>query len=550
MAAKVSIQGMPTEAIIDTGSGISIIGGHFYDTFAKPMESCHDISNIPSTTVAANGQPMTTRGVVALNITLGDRTVNHFFHIIEELKFEVILGNDLLHSIKAEIDVHQGRLSLEGSASIPVQVMKHYQALSKLQPTFSVKVAKTMKIPSWSAAKLPINITGELEQGETYYIQEDSMWYDQRGLYLLPGVIEVKKGVIESIEVINPKQQPAWIYEGELVGEMQQVNTTTISNNEGNQELIGLIQQQQQPSKSAIIDQINQLDLSKDTDFTIPQQQQFRDFLKKNIDMFAVDPKCPGTNTQVKHHIDTGEHPPIKQHPYRSSFKENEIIQKEVKTMLQNNTIRPSRSPWSSPVVLVTKKDGTTRFCVDYRKLNAITKKDVYPLPRIDDTLDKLQGMKYFSSLDLASGYWQVEIEEKDKEKTAFICKEGLYEFNVMPFGLCNAPATFQRLMNEVLSQITPGIVKDYMDDILICSQTFEKHLQDIQQVFDYLQAAHLTIKFSKCNFFKKKLIFLGHEVSEEGIHPDQNKVEVIKRMAIPVDIHGLRRFLGLTSYY
>ena len=136
--------------------------------------------------------------------------------------------------------------------------------------------------------------------------------------------------------------------------------------------------------------------------------------------------------------------------------------------MLSKGIIQPSSSPWASPVVLVRKKDGSTRFCIDYRKVNAVTRKDAYPLPRVDDTLDTLAGAKWFTTLDLLSGYWQVEVEPSDKQKTAFCTPEGLYEFNVMPFGLCNAPATFQRLMDMVLAGIQWSSCLVYLDDIIV----------------------------------------------------------------------------------
>lgn len=151
--------------------------------------------------------------------------------------------------------------------------------------------------------------------------------------------------------------------------------------------------------------------------------------------------------------------------------------------MLKRNIVRPSASSWSSPVVLVQKKDGSVRFCVDYRALNKITRKDVYPMPRIDDALDTLQGAEYFSSLDLRSGYWQIPMNEADKEKTAFTTPDGLYEFNVMPFGLCNAPATFERMIGDVLRGLKWKTCLCYLDDIVIFSSTFKEHLQRLAQV-------------------------------------------------------------------
>jgi hypothetical protein len=174
----------------------------------------------------------------------------------------------------------------------------------------------------------------------------------------------------------------------------------------------------------------------------------------KYEDVFVgVDGKV-GCTDRVVYEIDTGDAPPARGSYYRKSFREKEHIETEVTKMLANHQIRPSNSPWSSPVVLVRKKDGSLRFCVDYRKLNNVTKKDAYPLPRIEDCLDALTGAKWFSTLDLASGYWQVAMADADMEKTAFNTHAGLYEFRVMPFGLCNAPATFERLMDGLLGDI------------------------------------------------------------------------------------------------
>ncbi|GFU76940.1 retrovirus-related Pol polyprotein from transposon 297 [Trichonephila clavipes] len=186
--------------------------------------------------------------------------------------------------------------------------------------------------------------------------------------------------------------------------------------------------------------------------------------------------------------------------------------------MQKNDIIEPSSSPWASPIVLVRKKDGSTRFCVDYRKLNDVTKKDSYPLPRINDTLDTLSGHKWFSTLDLKSGYWQVEIHPEDREKTAFTSGQGLWQFKVMPFGLCNAPATFERLMETVLKGLTFEACLIYLDDVIIGGRTFEEHLQNIRKVLSKLSDANLKLNPSKCKFFRKEVNYLGHIISAEGV--------------------------------
>ena len=218
--------------------------------------------------------------------------------------------------------------------------------------------------------------------------------------------------------------------------------------------------------------------------------------------------------------------------------------------MLDNGVIVPSHSPWASPIVLVAKKDGTTRFCVDYRRLNAITKMDVYPLPRIDNSLDLLAGNSYFSTLDLASGYWQVGMSKESQEKTAFATSSGLYEFTVMPFGLCNAPATFQRLMESVLAGVVREKCLIYLDDVLVMGSTFTEHLDNFRVVFTCLSNAGLKLKPTKCKLVHEEVEYLGYVVSSGGITVDPKKTSAIDNFPAPTDLKSLRSFLGLTSYY
>ncbi|UYV77347.1 hypothetical protein LAZ67_15000588, partial [Cordylochernes scorpioides] len=242
------------------------------------------------------------------------------------------------------------------------------------------------------------------------------------------------------------------------------------------------------------------------------QKEKLRNLLRNYRDIFDFRKKEASKTDNVKHRISTGDHLPTKQRPYRVAPAERQIIQEEVNKMEEIGIIQPSASPWASPVVLVRKKDGSWRFCVDYRRLNKITKKDVYPLPRIDDTLDCLQGARFYSSMDLQSGYWQIDLEESDREKTAFITPDGLYEFKVMPFGLCNAPATFERMMDGLLKGLRWTICLCYLDDIVVFSDDFEEHLRRLQLVLGCLRKAGLCLNPGKCRFGAKTITVLGHK--------------------------------------
>ena len=192
--------------------------------------------------------------------------------------------------------------------------------------------------------------------------------------------------------------------------------------------------------------------------------------------------------------------------------------------MMEQGVIRPSQSDYASPVVLVKKKNGDMRFCVDNRALNAVTIKDRFPLPLIEDLIHNLQGCKFISTFDLFSGYWQVPIAEDHKKYTAFICSEGLFEFNVLNFGLANAPAVFQRLMQKVFSGYLWMFIMVYLDDILIYSKTFEEHLQHLELAFKRLEEHNLKLQPKKCSFVAKETNFLGYIISENGLQPNPEK--------------------------
>lgn len=199
---------------------------------------------------------------------------------------------------------------------------------------------------------------------------------------------------------------------------------------------------------------------------------------------------------------------------------------------------------------MVRKKDGTYRLCIDYRALNDATIKDAYPLPRIQDTLDTLSTAKWFTTLDLASGYWQVELTPRARKAAAFCSRKGLFEWNVMPFGLCNAPATFQRLMDRVLAGMQWETCLVYLDDIIVLGRDVPEMLQRLAQVFDRLRQANLKLKPAKCCLFRRQVAYLGHVISEDGVATDPSKIQKVKEWPAPASTQEVRQFVGLASYY
>jgi hypothetical protein len=254
---------------------------------------------------------------------------------------------------------------------------------------------------------------------------------------------------------------------------------------------------------------------------------------------------------QVEFHIDlVPGAAPVARAPYRLAPSEMKELSEQLQELLDKGFIRPSSSPWGAPVLFVKKKDGSFRMCIDYRELNKLTIKNRYPLPRIDDLFDQLQGSSVYSKIDLRSGYHQLRVREEDIPKTAFRTRYGHYEFQVMPFGLTNAPAVFMDLMNRVCKPYLDKFVIVFIDDILIYSRNKEEHAEHLTSILELLKKEKLYAKFSKCDFWIEKVQFLGHVIDSKGIHVDPAKIEAIKSWASPTNPTEIHQFLGLAGYY
>ena len=278
------------------------------------------------------------------------------------------------------------------------------------------------------------------------------------------------------------------------------------------------------------------------------QMEQFNKTIKKMVELFAYDLSDLKTCNVGKHVIRTIECPPVFTPPYRKSQQERQQIKDEVEIMLKLGIIEKSSSPWNSPVIIVPKKDGTRRFVVDFRNVNSVIKNEIWPMPRIEDILDRLSGSKYFSVLDLTSGYWQIEVEESSRPITSFSTCDAHYQFTRMPFGLKCAPAEFSRIMFQVLGGRT--YVEIYLDDITIHSKTLEEHFKHIELVAEALKKAQLKIKPSKCRWVCEEIKLLGHVVSGGHVAMDPDKISAVQKRVPPKNLKQVQQYLGICNYY
>nr|WP_253310135.1 reverse transcriptase domain-containing protein [Rickettsia endosymbiont of Ceutorhynchus assimilis] len=505
----------------DTGAEVSIIKRTLVKSRAiQPLTRNLSLRTVTGESAAVQGEAM-------VELTFGSTTFRHRT-LVADIEDDFILGMDLIGQHGFSFDPSMNILKF-GNEEIVLTTQEESDAVKILATT-------PVRIPG-STEKI---ICGKLETNPGCCVGLTRNFIGDKPERILVGKTLVRTNGDIMIRIANVSSETVRIREGDIIGALEPVKQ--ISNCD--------LPDKRHFVKSKLDTDTLMQTLAKSWKHLDPDRlQEATDFILKEADVFVMDNQT-GRTSLIQHKIDTGLAHPIRQPPRRMPVAKQQEVENQIDKMLQEGIIEESNSPWSAPVVLVTKKDGSLRFCVDYRKLNDVTKKDSFPLPRIDDTLTTLSGSKWFSTLDLKSGYWQVAIHDDEKEKTAFSTGSGLYQFNVMPFGLCNAPATFERLMHLVLRGLTWRTCLVYLDDVMIMGNSFQEHLNNLKEVFDRFRNANLKLNPNKCFLFQKKVEFLGHVVSEEGIQVMEGKIDAVRDWPKPRDKHELRSFLGLCSYY
>lgn len=513
--------------LVDTGANVSIINTSVY----RKMNPLPELQSSKMNMKMADGKCIHAKGIATMNVTLAGISVQHEFWIVDiDEDIEGLLGFDFLKAHKCVLDVGNSQFKLNG------HIVKCSTFSCNYMRCCRVVLEDTSVVPAGSEMLLQGKVLDTDSVPKTGLVIPTEKFTEKYKLIVGKAVVDLSKEKVP-IRVLNVSDKSIKLYPRTVVGHCEAV---TIDRSEETCSY----------PDGKIPDYLSTLLSESCVNLDGKQSEILKQFLINNRDVFAPDKLALGRTGVIKHKIDTQGATPIKQQPRRMPFAKRSEVSSQIEMMLSQDVIEKSNSPWASPIVLVRKKDGSLRFCVDYRKLNYVTKKDSFPVPRVDDKLDALVGSQWFCTLDLQSGYWQVEVEDQDREKTAFVTENGLYQFKVMPFGLCNAPATFERLMSKVLSGLSWKTCLVYLDDVIVFGQDFETTLNRLEEVLLRLRTAGLKLSPKKCFLFQKRVTYLGHIVTPDGIQVDQSKIDAIKYWPVPVNIKQLRSFLGLCSYY
>ena len=525
------------EWLIDSGANPNLLSTKVYREI--PDDIRPPLKPVETRLMAANGDNIATHGQTRIDLHLNGATFSVLVIVADIGDTAGILGMRFLREASCTMEFDTGVLSSGGQA---------WQLVGPREDEcFRVRLVQEVRLPPGhglavlgavqSSRRLPICWEGIMEGDES--LTEQANVSVSRSLVSIDGAVQGQTRFTltnwSEDEVVLPAGTTvATVQPGKVVVPAQgQVNTV----------------HEMEPC-TELPEHLETLAADAAERLNKEEAQSVLRLLVKYQHIFAAPGGKLGTTDLVTHTIDTGSTRPIKT-PYRPpGFARREIIDENLDKMLEHDVIEPSSSPWSSPVVLVKKKDGTTRFCVDLRRLNEVTRKDAYPLPNINDCLGSLSGAEWFCTLDLASGYWQVKMDDADKEKTAFSTHRGLYQFRKMPFGLTNAPATFMRLMELVLRGLEWEQCLVYLDDVVAFGKTFDACLMHLENVFQRFSQAGLTLKPSKCQLFQREVAFLGHRISGEGVSCDPEKLAAVREWPRPCNVSDVRSFLGLANYY
>ena len=543
------IRDSPIEFLVDPGAVVSAISRQCYEKLLETNAILTPMKAIHMELEAANKSDMSVHGICNLDLSVHGLVIN-MDALVVDLNCNAIMGMDVLgdaSKLPFILDLVGGTLSGGGYETIQLH---RFQAATECfaETTESVCIPPHSEVMLWAKLK-----TNNGRRGPTAGVVLALQSFVQE-FGLLVGRSLVRADVDDwRVPILINNSDPCTMQPADcLCNPIIVPAHTRISRVEEIQAIqhIGSRNIDTNTEENTLPPHLIDV-LDAATELTPIQRARAATLLAKHVKTFPA-PGTPitGRTEAVMHDIDTGSTRPIRCNPRKLSPKKIKIQQELVDKMLEEGQIEHSVSAWSAPTVLVTKKDGTTRFCVDYRRLNNNTKKDAFPLPRIDDSLNSLSGQSWFSTLDLASGYWQVKLSEDAKPKTAFATHSGLFQFAVMPFGLCNAPATFERLMSQVMRGLHWKRCLVYIDDILVFGHDFESALESLELVLIRVAEYGLQLKSTKCNLFRSSVPFLGHIVGRAGLECDPSKVSAVANWISPTTTKGVREFLGFTGYY
>lgn len=530
--------------LIDTGSTITVM--HPDKLNLLPVADKPKIITDNVQLKMADGGVVCSPGYVHLPLEIN----GHIFQqrtVIAAVEAPLVLGYDFLSKYNCQIDITGSNLFIAGQ-----RVKGHLE--SELPSVFRIILNENVVIPPRCEMIINASVVDFKRATVSEGIIEplDSK-LTEKGILVGKSLVNLSSGQVP-IRIANFNDQAQTLYKHTCAAKCEpvtKVHSMVEYQEKQHCHTVRQIQSQNCETNQEIPEHLQILWSSIENSLDQKQAKLAREVILKHSHVFAKSKDDLGRTSVVQHKIDIGNAIPVRQPPRRLPIARKEMVENEIKRMLQNDIIEPSNSPWASGLVVVEKKDGTPRLCVDYRRLNEkVLKRDCYPIPRIDESIDTLTGSKWFSTLDLASGYWQVEVNPEDKEKTAFSTHMGLFQFNVMPFGLSNAPATFERLMESVLSGLHWQTCLVYLDDIIVFSDTFESHIERLSKVLERIEKAGLKISPKKCQLFQHKVNYLGHIVSSEGVATDPSKVEAVQNWPQPRNVHDVRSFLGTCSYY
>ena len=557
---NVTVEGIPTRAILDHGSQVTIVCRQLLplirDKYEWSDEKCKT-KNIPleAQPVGAMGKELGASGMVVLQIEI-DRTgqnLNIPCYVLESSKplwkgelrdCAVLLGTNALIGYGFEVAYPNGiPIQSSGKSQTSEYNVLHVMLTQgvHLKPGHTKWVRATVNT---SGNGLPLDVTshGILVPSEDVC---QSRCDFQEGFW--NGELNV------TVPLTNWGNEPIFTKKHFHVGKIEQVDLVTREDPHWNTELsdtklavricqVGSHERNEQlKERLKIGDAVNE-----------QQKEELISVLLQSNEAFALNDDELGETGVVEHSIDTKDAPPVSTNLRRIPYALRDELEKELENLQRTGCIEKSNSAYASALVLVRKKGGGLRVCIDYRALNKDTKPDKYPIPRIDELIDRVGKCraKIFSALDLMKGYHQVKMKEEDKQKTAFVCHHGLYQYRRMPFGLTNAPATFQRLIDTVFNKKEWPFVFTYLDDILIASNSVEEHKEHVSKVLKKLADTGLRLTPEKCCFAKTEIEYLGHTLTPEGVRPNNSKVKAIVEFPQPKDVSSLKRFLGVLNFY